>query len=213
MYKVYVNDKPVILTNRIIETTDGKNILSFHYSKRSDLKQKIQHFDQSNTIRKMIIINSDNLELLYNSFCSLFKQITAAGGIVYHPNKGMLWILRHQRWDLPKGKTEKNENIEEAAVREVEEETGIKISRITDYIGKTLHAYHEKGQPVLKTSYWYKMETNQADARLVPQTNEGITKVEWANRETIAEKINNTYASLQDLSKSFVTKYTDWNQR
>ena len=58
----------------------------------------------------------------------LFKKlrvVTAAGGMVLNDKDEILFIYRKKRWDLPKGKTEKNETIESSAIREVEEETGV----------------------------------------------------------------------------------------
>ncbi|QQS63451.1 MAG: NUDIX domain-containing protein [Chitinophagaceae bacterium] len=55
-----------------------------------------------------------------------FKIVEAAGGIVQNENKEILFIYRRNKWDLPKGKIEKKELPENAAAREIEEETGIK---------------------------------------------------------------------------------------
>jgi len=182
----------------------------FEYTKRSNLLKTIHRFDQNNETRKLIIYNRENFSLLYDAFLSLFKQVEAAGGIVFDHDKGMLWILRHNRWDLPKGKTAPGENIEAAAIREVEEETGLRNVKITASLGTTHHAYVEKNDFILKTSHWFKMETPDSDVKLVPQLNEGITLVEWADKTNINEKINNTYASLRELARDFVATYTKW---
>ena len=54
--------------------------------------------------------------------------VRAAGGIVTAPDGTMLLILRNGRWDLAKGKVEPGETLLQAALREVQEETGIKAS-------------------------------------------------------------------------------------
>ncbi len=51
--------------------------------------------------------------------------VRAAGGFVSAPDGRMLLILRNGRWDLPKGKVEPGETLLQAALREVQEETGI----------------------------------------------------------------------------------------
>jgi 8-oxo-dGTP pyrophosphatase MutT (NUDIX family) len=210
MYKVFINDKQVILSNQFFLDSHGAGVLVYEFSNRYGLEQTISRFIQETETRKLIIINRKNFDLLYDDFKSLFMPVVAAGGIVYHPYKGMLWILRHNRWDLPKGKIDKNEEIESAAVREVEEETGLKKVRITDRLGLTHHAYREKGQFILKISYWFKMETQAPDAPLIPQLNEGITRVEWADEISVNNKISDTYASLQELARDFIKKHTNW---
>lgn len=210
MYKVFINEKPVVLTNKEYTGVPGKQTLVHRYSKELNLKQLINEFNQNDFNKKLIIINSKNFDLLCKNFQSLFKGVEAAGGIVYNPNKGMLWILRHNRWDLPKGKIDENESLENAAIRETEEETGLKGLYICKPLGITRHAYLQKGEFILKTSHWYKMGTTKPDIVPVPQTDEGITRVEWVNALTIQEKINNTYASLQALAKEFVLNHTNW---
>ena len=73
-------------------------------------------------------------------------QIIAAGGLVTNPQGQILWIFRRGFWDLPKGKVEKMESIEEAALREVEEECGIKQLVLDKLIDKTYHIYKIKGK-------------------------------------------------------------------
>ncbi len=210
MYKVFINDKPVILSDQLFTASHEEGALIYEFSNRPGLENIVSRFIQEDETRKLIIINRKNFDLLRDSFISLFKPVLAAGGIVYDPDKGMLWILRHKRWDLPKGKIDGNEDIETAAVREVEEETGLKKVKITDHLGLTHHAYQEKGQFILKISHWFKMETPEPDAPLIPQLNEGITQVEWADKTSVNEKISDTYASLQELARDFIKKYTTW---
>lgn len=213
MYKVFINDKPVILTNQLTDHTDDDGVMQYLFKDKSGLKRIISWFEQDKHTKELTIINTKKNNLLYDTFISLFKPVTTSGGIVYHGHKGMLWILRHNRWDLPKGKIDKDESMEDAAIREVEEETGITNLQIQEKLGVTRHAYRENGSFILKSSHWYKMETASPDSCLVPQTSEHITAVEWVDQKTINEKISNTYASLQGLAKEFVTKYTNWELR
>lgn len=210
MYKVFINDKPVILANSTPDHHDEEDALLYSYKDKADLKQLIYWYERDESNKKLIIINTKNFNLLRETFISLFEPSAAAGGIVYHPQKGMLWILRHNRWDLPKGKIDTNELTETAAIREVEEETGITHLRITDALGPTYHAYIEHNKLVLKTSQWFKMVTDNPEAQLVPQTKEHISRVEWVGENSINRIINSTYASLQGLAREFVSKYTHW---
>jgi ADP-ribose pyrophosphatase YjhB (NUDIX family) len=213
MYKVFINDKPVILTNQLPDHTDDDGVMQHLFKDKSGLKRIISLFEQDEHTKELTIINTKENNLLYDTFVSLFKPVTTSGGIVYNDQKGMLWILRHNRWDLPKGKIDNGESMEDAAIREVEEETGLKKLQIQEKLGVTWRAYREKNNFILKSSHWYKMATARPDSRLVPQTSENITAVEWVDQKTINEKISNTYASLQGLAKEFVTKYTNWELR
>ena len=58
----------------------------------------------------------------------------------------------------PKAKLKKDEKVKVAAVREVEEECGIKVSKLGDKICKTYHAYINKGEVVLKKTHWFSMK-------------------------------------------------------
>src|SRR5215218_6550882 len=106
------------------------------------------------------------------------KKIIAAGGIVENENGEILFQFRRGVWDLPKGKLDDGESLEECAVREVEEETGLKKVELEEFLLATYHTYHENGKQVLKESHWYKM---RADGRqeLTPQTSEDISEVKW----------------------------------
>ena len=81
-------------------------------------------------------------------------------GIVYNNSQQILMIFRNNFWDLPKGKLELNEKIEDCAIREVEEETGVKELIITSKMPITYHTYELNNKPILKCTYWFKMFTN-----------------------------------------------------
>ena len=126
------------------------------------------------------------------------SMIEAAGGVVEN-NKGQyLFIYRNGKWDLPKGKLERREKKKAGAVREVEEECGIKVGSIGKRICKTYHTYTFKGDVVLKKTYWYQM-TYTGIGKLKPQKEEGITKVRWFTEEDTAPIIKNTFPSIMDV--------------
>tara|TARA_B100000427_G_C15074018_1_gene405474 strand:+ start:81 stop:548 length:468 start_codon:yes stop_codon:yes gene_type:complete len=134
----------------------------------------------------------------WEKFCSTYTLIKAAGGVVYNHQKELLMIFRNGKWDLPKGKLEEAENIEECAIREVQEECGIDNLQIICKLKDTYHTYELNGNDVLKCTYWFRMITN-FDGELSPQINEGITKVEWVSQDKIAERLKNAYANLVEL--------------
>jgi 8-oxo-dGTP pyrophosphatase MutT (NUDIX family) len=131
-------------------------------------------------------------------FCAGYSIIEAAGGVVYNDKDQLLMIFRNEKWDLPKGKLEVDENIKECAVREVEEECGVDNLKIISELLSTYHTYKLNGKAILKRTFWFKMHTNY-NQELVPQDKEGITRVEWVNKEDIPNKLNNTYGNIKEL--------------
>ena len=125
-------------------------------------------------------------------------MIEAAGGLVFNKDGDILMIFRNGKWDLPKGKLEIGESIEECAIREVEEECGIYGLDITEKLLETYHTYNMDGEEVLKKTYWYKMKTDYS-AKLIPQIEEGITKVSWIDKNQIAEKMRSSYGNISDV--------------
>ena len=144
-----------------------------------------------NKERKII---TDNWE----EFCAKYKVIEAAGGVVYNNKNQLLMIFRNDKWNLPKGKLEANENIRECAIREVEEECGVKNLEIINPLKDTYHTYEMNGEAILKRTYWFKMKTNY-NKELIPQIIEGITKVEWVSKEDIPNKLQNTFGNIKEL--------------
>ena len=96
----------------------------------------------------------------YNETKNLIKQdfkiIDAAGGVVSNEKGKRLLIYRLKKWDLPKGKLDKGENFKMAAIREVEEETGVKV-KLKKSITTTWHTYTIRNNPILKRNKWYAM--------------------------------------------------------
>ena len=110
-------------------------------------------------------------------------------------------IFRNNKWDLPKGKLEQNENTKECAIREVEEECGISGLSFLNALQDTYHTYELNGKKILKRTYWFAMYADFKGS-LVPQTEEGITEVVWVDKEQIAEKLNNSFGNIKELLKA-----------
>ncbi|MEM0998555.1 MAG: NUDIX domain-containing protein [Bacteroidota bacterium] len=133
---------------------------------------------------------------------SKFKPIAAAGGLVFGPEEDLLLIRRHGRWDLPKGKVERGEVLDEAAWREVAEETGLRNHVTQSEFARTFHVYLSRKQNwKLKTTYWYRM-TSPSHARTTPQTEEGITEVRWMSLAGLRREIPETYPQIMDLLRA-----------
>jgi len=134
----------------------------------------------------------------WEEFCSEYKLIEAAGGLVFNCEKKVLMIFRNGKWDLPKGKLELGELIEECAIREVEEECGIYELQIENKLIDTYHTYILNSIKVLKKIYWFRMKTEFC-GDLTPQMEEGITKVEWCNKEEVKKRLENSFANIKDV--------------
>ncbi|MAW30509.1 MAG: NUDIX hydrolase [Flavobacteriales bacterium] len=152
-------------------------------------------------MQKYKVYNKDGTVLLienFDTFCRKFITIYAAGGIVYNNSQQILMIFRNNFWDLPKGKLELNEKIEDCAIREVEEETGVKELIITSKMPITYHTYELNNKPILKCTYWFKMFTDYS-GKLKPQVEEGISNVVWVNKIDVANKKKQMYPNIKEL--------------
>ncbi|MBY0425729.1 MAG: NUDIX hydrolase [Cytophagales bacterium] len=129
-----------------------------------------------------------------------FKIIKAAGGLVIKDDKFLL-IYRLKKWDLPKGKLEKNETVEEGAIREVEEECGVKV-KANGKLGNTWHTYSRSGKRLLKKTSWYLM-TCLDDRKMKPQTEEDIEAIGWFTAEEVEEKLHNSYGSIIEVFRKY----------
>jgi len=139
-------------------------------------------------------------EQLINTLKTKYKYVEAAGGYVLNNLGQSLVIFRNGLWDLPKGHVEPGESIENAAVREVMEETGISEPKIVEKLTDTYHFYMYDNKPpvVFKKTYWYLM-SNEGNGKTNPQTEEGITACLWVDDGRIDELINKTHRNLKIL--------------
>lgn len=126
-----------------------------------------------------------------------FKMAPAAGGIIMKDGK-FVSIVRKGIPDLPKGHVEQGETPEEAALREVEEETGIGNLKIVKALPTTWHCYLEHEEWTLKPTYWYLMSTIE-DIQPKPQTEEGITEIKLIGNEEIEDFLKNTFRSISEI--------------
>lgn len=158
-------------------------------------------------------------EKVYRDFIASFPVVEASGGLVRCPKENIeaegkdkipspkeaksdylyLYIYRNSMWDLPKGKKEKGETDQENALREVEEETGMKHLKLLDFIKTTYHFIENKQGIALKKSNWFGMEIPRMQATK-PQTEEGITQAVWIDKEGIRQRMPLMHASIAYLT-------------
>ena len=196
MIKIMFHDKRIFLT---------KNAKEFISTYKIDNVQLVFNCNQESILKsldfllissfKNIIFEGDENELLAIFKISLYFQ-QAAGGVVENNRNEILFIYRNKKWDFAKGKLELDESIEQCAIREVKEETGIANIKLLSFIDCTYHIYIES-KYILKETHWYLMESE--DRMLYPQKEEGIKKVVWIHKNNIDIQLKNTYESVKDL--------------
>ncbi|MBW6497477.1 MAG: NUDIX domain-containing protein [Bacteroidales bacterium] len=153
----------------------------------------------SASAEKELVFSSSDIQWLFRFIASFFEPSEAAGGLVKDEKGQLLFIFRQGKWDLPKGHTEKNESIEETALREVEEECGIDQLKIIKSLPTTYHVFElKKDRWVMKKTWWYLMHTKtKKEPR--PQTNEQIEIAKWFERGSLNEIFENTYGSVKEV--------------
>ncbi|MDE1190971.1 MAG: NUDIX hydrolase [Arachidicoccus sp.] len=126
--------------------------------------------------------------------------IQAAGGLVFNKDNQLLMIYRRHFWDLPKGKLDEGETLEQCAVREVEEETGLRNVHVKKLIGITYHDYFDKwsNKDVTKETHWYEMHITD-EQKVIPQTEEDIEKAEWVTKEKAFTYLKNSYPNIVEI--------------
>lgn len=205
-YKIYVNGRPVFLGTPEsigdLGLMPNKDVFVAPYlGKRKTIKQYLDLLDKNRAVQ-LVALYADDAERLWADFQSCFRLLEAAGGAVRNPAGELLVFFRRGSWDLPKGKIDPGETPEQAAVREVQEETGLPQPTLGDFIGHTWHTYEQKGERILKKTWWYHMETT--DTRVVPQTEEDIEEIRWVEPAAWLASGPVVYGSIRDvIEKAF----------
>ncbi len=201
--KIYFDQRPLFLCDEMTDEIRG-------YAHHDDavLIDEFSHHAVNAMIHEMrrpkvhagIFIHS-NLEELKHAFWKKFTLILAGGGLVVNGKGEYLFIYRREKWDLPKGKLDEGETIEQCALREVEEETGLKRVVLDGPLLVTWHTYEDHGHHILKESHWFRMKA--ADGQPVkPQLEEQITELRWVKPDQMAPLLKNTFPSIVDVIKT-----------
>lgn len=201
MYKVFVNEKKLLISKHAEELEK-----KLSYENYTTLEIALDLLE--NTSVQELNVFGENIDEIWSEFQKLFRIIEAAGGIVNNHEGKTLFIRRLGKWDLPKGKMEKGESREESAVREIEEETGLKDVELIRFINTTYHIYVERnGEKILKCTHWFEMNFDGEDTSK-PQIEEGITEVAWKNTSQIeTEVFPSTFKNIKLIVKEF------WNSK
>ncbi len=199
---IYFDDRPLYLCDEIDEIVEP---LIHH--------DDTVFIDELNTYTIKTIIHEMQLEKvkagvffhpslseLYKAFKKKFTLIMAGGGLVQNEKNEVLLIFRRGKWDLPKGKLDKGESIEDCAIREVQEETGLLNISLEGPLMTTYHTYHEGSRYILKESHWYRMKA-MGDEKLIPQTEEDILEIKWVKPRDLKQYYSESFPSVVDVLK------------
>jgi len=217
--KIFINDIPVYILSE--KKINHKRIYGLVVREAETIVPEVlvddvlimnASFDQIDKLLKLmtikkfkkvhsIFISSREKGKLIDYLKSKFKVVLAAGGVVEKDGEYLL-IYRKKRWDLPKGKLDKGESVETCAMREVEEETGVKVALGKEITG-VWHTYISNKKYVLKKTYWYAMECLD-DSKIGPQEDEGIKKAEWMDLEDVRKSLHDSYRSIRYVMQEYI---------
>jgi len=203
MYKVFFNQKPIVLTTDMIIPKEDSPLF---YVKFTNKKFIVQVLKTKKV--KMLYLYHSKEEKLWYYFFNMFKLIEAAGGLVKNlKTNHFLFIFRNKKWDLPKGRINKNEEVKNAAIREIEEETGVQNLSIIKPLNTTYHIFKKNRKYRLKKTFWYLIHTNFND-ELTPETKEGIEKAIWIDKKSIGSLKTKMYQNINLV----ISNYFDLNK-
>ena len=118
------------------------------------------------------------------------KKEFSAGGVIIEGGKALLIMMRNLKgekvWTFPKGHLESGETPEDAALREVLEETGYEC-RIKKKLFKAHYSFARGNFPVEKDVQWYLMEKTGGDG--VPRTPDEIFAMKWCGAAEAAKNL------------------------
>jgi len=197
MYKVFFNDRTVYFGDNFSRAFERNKGLFYKYNNLQELNELIELFSALDQINSLYIFHDDML-MVIEEFKACFHVIEAGGGLVFNARHEFLAIKRNGVWDLPKGKLEKGEDFQGAALREVKEETGLLGLKLREPLMSTYHTYRLKGKKVLKKTRWFEMEYDGTDLPVL-QEKEGITDYRWVSPGKTDFIRQNTFASILDV--------------
>lgn len=199
-YKVFINDRWIFFgemtSNQIAENEECEVLLG-----TDQLLYNFTEMIKTGTFTRNIVLNyAGNIKAFFEKFLTYFLVLDAAGGLVEQYNDSFLMIKRFGIWDFPKGKIEQGENNREAALREVEEETGVLNLSIDRELSTTYHIYRFGPHWVVKRTFWFLMKSD-FEGKLVPQKEEDILEAVWVKKKELPNYLRGSYGTLIDLVK------------
>lgn len=194
---IYINERPLIIaglqTSLQPEFTGATTLFN---PTSAEVAQTIALLEKNQL--PAVVFRSGEPVTLLEQVKSHFTVLVAAGGLVTNEAGDILLMFRRGKWDLPKGKQDDGETLEACALREVQEETGLKNVTLGHLITETFHYYSLKGKNILKHSYWYRMHFF-GNELTIPQIEEDIMDIQWIRPEHIARYMPYSYQNIVDV--------------
>lgn len=196
MYKFFYEQRalifPTIEENNLVLDPTAQQLETYEVEKiHLFLRQWL-----SLSLQDDVVIEGVSAEVLSAALCRTFTMAPAAGGVVVSQGR-FAAIERHGIPDLPKGHVEEEEAVTAAALREVEEETGLTGLSIVKALPSSWHAYLYEDEWRLKQTSWFLMTAGD-ESGVQPQRDEDITEVVFLGLDDLDWFLGNTYRSLAD---------------
>lgn len=201
--KIYYNDKPLVLTTDHEAYLEAYPVAEmyqyFSGATPRSFMQALQVMDRPGS--PGAIIEDVSETALMEQLQAMYQPIQAGGGLVFNEQGGLLMIFRRGKWDLPKGKLDKGEDIAECALREVSEETGLHTLALRDHLCDSYHIYSQDGAQYLKQTVWYTM-TGSSEEKLRPQKEENILEARWVAEKEMSLFAGRAYEAIREVLKT-----------
>lgn len=200
MVTIYIHQKPFIICHALDESRKAKflekQLVILNNPSLNLMPELLQSLENESI--QGYVWESANPDKVFQIFSSRYAHWEAAGGLVTNEAGEILLMFRRGFWDLPKGKLDPYETLEECALREVKEETGLANVHIEKKLTDTWHVYTLKGRDILKQTCWYRMIFTGKELT-VPQIEEDILDIQWIRPENIHYYLNHTYPNIKEV--------------
>ena len=200
MYRIFHGKHRLYLTDNESHIAKYKPDFIFKKPKEEQIKEALKVSKKATKPLKILLLGDP--DKILKKVILEFKYIIAAGGIVENEKGKILLMKRLGKWDLPKGKLDKGESIEECALREIEEETGAADLSVKSSFAETYHTYYRNEKWIIKHTHWYIVNCEDG-SKLSPQEDEDIEQVAWVDFDTIDVLKIDTYPAIRRLLKRY----------
>ncbi|MBK7945089.1 MAG: NUDIX domain-containing protein [Flavobacteriales bacterium] len=192
-YAVWIGGKPVVIQQEVPERAVREHWLVLNAHDAQEVDRAISAIARPE-VHGVLLFTSQDFDI-WEAFSERYRFVQAAGGAVQDEQGRLLVIRRLGLWDLPKGKVDKGEAIDDASIREVQEECGLQSLKIVRPLEVTWHTYERKGIQHLKRTDWFLMR-GSSNETLAPQLDEDITEARWIAHAELSAVRQGTYPSL-----------------
>lgn len=196
-YEVWIDGRPLLVRGEASVPAGFQQVFMKAVSTSADVSAALDEW-RVRPEAEALVLHGCDAERIWELFRELYVFVQAAGGCVTDERGRLLAIRRLGVWDLPKGKVDAGEAIDDAALREVREECGLVTLEPGRKLCETWHTYERKGRRHLKRTDWYLMRGNSHDP-LVAQADEDITEVRWLDPAEVKAMRAATYPSLRQV--------------